>query len=176
MKRWRDWKLDNPVVDFLLRLAIALPLDAIGLFFFAQAMKGGGFAAVVTIPLGALFFVLGAIPIAPWIAERFAGPAGNIFFPDRRFDRPQPTYSMAETKRVRGEFVEALEEYEGILADYPGDLRCFIAMLDIAATDLKDAALVERLVRRAREEVSSADMARIEEVYDELTRDFRDSA
>ncbi len=169
MGRWTD----DPRADLALRLAGAVPLALAGLAVMVGGLRTGGLAAAGAMLLAAACFIGAGLLMAPWVAARAGGAAGTIFFPDRRFDRPQPMYSLAEGKRTQGKPREALAEYERILLEHPADVRCYIAMMDIAARDLRDPALAEGYFRRGTEAVAepraAADLRR---ARDEILRDF----
>lgn len=163
----------NPTTDLLVRLLFALPLMAVGMGVLYAGTKGSAMGALFVIPVAALFFALGGVFLAPWVAERVADPVGNLFMPDRRFDRPQPMYSIAEGKRARCEFAEAMAQYEDILVQHPGDLRCYIAMMDIAATDLRDPELAESIYRRAIHDIErKKDRETLKQAHEELLSDY----
>ncbi len=61
-----------------------------------------------------------------------------IFFPDRRYDRPQPLYGPALALRVQGHYDQALAALTAIAEEYPGVARPYLEMLDITASVLHD--------------------------------------
>lgn len=88
--------------------------------------------------LGLACGVTAAIIIARPIATLISESMGSLFFP-RAGARPVPGYSLADAQRKRGQFERALIEYEKIAAEFPGELRAHVAMLEIALINLHDA-------------------------------------
>ena len=96
-------------------------LDNIGLAFFGLAIM-----------------IVGAIILAFPLAELFAEPTGNLFWPDERFDRPQPAYSIPQSKRARGLYEEAMAGFEKIAEEHPEETQPYVEMIDIAIVNLHD--------------------------------------
>jgi hypothetical protein len=165
---------EDPKLDLLVRLAIAVPLFVVGICTLVGGARLGGFAAAGAVLLAAACFIGAGIAIAPWVAQRCGNLAGTIFYPDRHFDRPQPVFSIAEGKRTRGLPHEALAEYERVLLEYPQETRCYISMMDIAARDLRDPALAEGYFQRSVAQISDPDAVKqLRQARDEILRDFQ---
>lgn len=79
-----------------------------------------------------------AVIIGPPLCELLAEPGRDVFYPIRRFDRPQPIYGAPAGKRARGQYEEAIAGYQQLAANYPEELQPHLAMIEIAAIDLKD--------------------------------------
>jgi len=92
---------------------------------------GGGLFACAAIIAGAIVF---AMPLARLVAE----PSGNLFYPGKRFSRPQPVYSIPQSKRAKGLYEEAIAGFEAIAKEYPADVKPYIEMIDISIVNLKD--------------------------------------
>jgi outer membrane protein assembly factor BamD (BamD/ComL family) len=75
-----------------------------------------------------------------------AEPTGSLFFP-RRATEPQPGYSRAVAQRKRGQFNQAIAEYESIATQFPTEVRAFVAMIEIAIVDLHDAERARQIAR-----------------------------
>ena len=88
--------------------------------------------------VGFLFYLVAAVLLAGPVARLLAEPLGDLYWPRRYFDRPQPMYGIPESRRRKGQFEEALAEYEKIAAANPGEVRPWLDMIDIAITDLRD--------------------------------------
>ena len=99
--------------------------------------------------LGFAFFLVAGIFLAGPVARLCAEPMGSVFWPRKYYDRPQPIYGIAESKRVKGFPEEALAEYEKLAAAFPGEVRPHLEMIEIALSDLKDPALAETLYQRS---------------------------
>ena len=73
------------------------------------------------------------------LARGLAEPTGNLFWPRRYYDKPQPMYGIPQSRRAKGQLEEALAEYEKIAAAHPDEIRPFVEMIDLAIHDLRDA-------------------------------------
>ena len=114
------------------RALIALP-------FFAAPVLG------VT-PLAIPFFILaGAIILAFPAAALAVELLGDSFHPGGRLTRPEPLYSIAEGKRAKGLYEEAMAALAKIAAEYPDNARPHIEMINLAIVDLKDPDRAEAI-------------------------------
>lgn len=87
---------------------------------------------------GCALLVVGGVVLAFPIAGLLAERTGSLFWPNRRFDRPIPMYSIPQSKRKQGHFEEAIADYEGIAEEYPDETQPYVEMIDICIVDLKD--------------------------------------
>ena len=112
------------------RLLLAGPLflAGVGLMVFSP----------VTVILGIGLLGASALLLAPTLSALAAEATGSLFFPEERFDRPQPIYGIPAARRQQGLFEEAIAEYEKLVANYPEEIRPHEAMIDIALLDLRD--------------------------------------
>ncbi len=124
------------------RLLLALPFALAGWLLFAT---GGGAERRI---LGLLCVVIAGIVVAPPLAGLIAEPAGGLFHP-RHPARQEPSHDIAEARRRQGRYAEALDAYERVVERFPGDVSGWIAMLDVASVDLRDAARADAIARRA---------------------------
>ena len=116
-----------------------------------------------------------ADPLSGWTANYSFGWLGRLFYPERTFKRVPPIYGPAESRRMEGRPAEALEAYEAILAEYPDDGRCYLAMMDIAWQDMEDAGLAHNFYRRARQAVSDEEyLAEMRQAYDDFAPSLKD--
>ena len=170
MSRWYE----DPKTDLTIRLVVAIPLLLAGIVIMVMGLREGGLGAALSLVMATACFYGAGIMIAPWVAQRFGDLAGGLFFPDRKFDRPQPVFSIAEGKRTQGQPREALAEYERVLLEHPAEIRCYVGMMDIAARDLRDPVLAEGYHRRGAEQITDPDtLQRLSEARDEILRDFQ---
>ena len=88
--------------------------------------------------LGLAFLIAGAAVLMFPLWRLSAEPIGSLFYPSDHAEQPAPQYSIPESKRKSGLFEEAIAGYEKIAAQYPGDVRPYLAMMEIAIVDLKD--------------------------------------
>ena len=100
--------------------------------------------------------VAGAIVIARPFSDFIGEPAGSLFYP-RSPTRPEPTYSGAQGRRMRGRFDEAIAEYQRIAEAFPAEVYPHTAMIEIALLDLKDRSRAEAIVSRALVSLRDAD-------------------
>jgi hypothetical protein len=117
------------------RTLIALPFFAVGLT---------GALSV----LSPFFTVAGALIVASPLAGLIAEPAGSLFYPGRHSSRPQPMYSIPESKRAKGLYEEAISGFEQIAQEYPKETKPYIEMIHIAICDLNDPERANEIYRR----------------------------
>jgi hypothetical protein len=174
MRQWSMRWSEDPKVDLAIRLGVAIPLAGLGLVNMVIAARSAGLGAVGFVLIAAACFIGAGIAVAPWVAARLGNAAAGIIYPDRHFDRPQPVFSHAEAKRAQGLPREALAEYERVLAEHPEEVRCYIAMMDVAGRDLRDPTLAEGYYRRACDSITDAGaLAQLRQAHDEILQDFR---
>jgi len=92
--------------------------------------------------------IVGALIVAPPLAELFAEPTGSLFWPSDQYDRPQPQYSIPQSKRARGLYEEAMAGFEKIAAEYPGETQPYVEMIDIAIVNLPDLPRAKAILQR----------------------------
>jgi len=119
------------------RVLFAVVCFALG--FFVLFRTGGsmleGYAGGL---MGCACIIAGAIVLAFPLARLLSESSGGLFYPGRRFDRPQPMYSIPQAKRQKGQYEEAIAGFEQIAVDYPDEVQPYIEMMDIAIVNLKD--------------------------------------
>ena len=135
----------------LFRLAVAAPLLAGGVWVMVGA--GGGLAgAYATCLFGAAFVILGALVLANPLAELTANltmkGASALLFPDRYFPRPQPNYSIPESRVKAGHYTEAMALYETLAAEHPDEVRVYVEMMDLAVNHLHDGNGAKAIFQR----------------------------
>jgi len=82
--------------------------------------------------------IMGAIILAFPLAALIAEPTGNLFWPSEKYDRPQPQYSIPQSKRARGLYEEAMDGFEKIAEEHPQETQPYVEMIDIAIVNLHD--------------------------------------
>ena len=134
----------------------------------------GGFAYVVfrgLLVLGPfgipLLFVLAAAVLARPLASLFSAGAGGLYLPGRRYGRKLPMYSIAQGLRRRGEVEKSLDYYERIAREYPRERDPYVAMMQIAAVEMKNIALSDAIYQRA---LLRFKKARDQHYFDEMHR------
>jgi tetratricopeptide (TPR) repeat protein len=82
------------------------------------------------------------------IANVVATPFGNLFDGGNAEIEPQPYYSVAEAKRNRGQYAEAVAEIHKQLVRFPTDYRGQLMLAEIQAEKLNDLAGAELTIQR----------------------------
>ena len=82
------------------------------------------------------------------MAELFAEPTGNLFWPSAQYDRPQPAYSIPQSKRARGLYEETIAGFEKIAEEYPGEIQPYVEMIEIAIVNLHDPERAKAIFHR----------------------------
>ena len=95
--------------------------------------------------IGIVFYLVGAVILAPWIGHILAGPIESLFMPPDRFARPVPIYSRPRARRKEGHFEEAMAELNRLTEEYPDEVDAYVEMIDIAISDLHDPARAQQI-------------------------------
>jgi tetratricopeptide (TPR) repeat protein len=151
MSQWGD------ILAYLLKRALmAAPFFAFG-YFVLFSVSGGvvrgfgmslfGFAGIIT----------GAIIVGFPLARLVAESSGGLFWPNRRFDRPQPMYGAPRSMRARGQYEEAMAGFEEMIEEYPQETQAYVEMIDIAIVDLNDAERANRIYQRGMSTLKDED-------------------
>lgn len=128
------------------RLALAAALFGAG---WRVIPREGSWEAVLSI-LGAMgLFLLGACLLAFPLAEWSAAPWGSLYFTNAKPRGKAPVYGIPQARRKKGQFEEAMQAYEAITREYPGQLQAYVEMMDMAVVDLRDLGRAERIYERA---------------------------
>ena len=125
----------------LARFILAALFFWLGWYLLIHGNIGGAFIACAV-------FILGAVIIAPSLAELFAEPTGNLFWPSAQYDRPQPAYSIPQSKRARGLYEEAMAGFEKIAEEYPQEVQPYVEMIDLAIVNLHDPKRANAIFHR----------------------------
>ncbi len=101
-----------------------------------------GSAAATGIVLTAIW----GASIGSWLARPLTGlfDGGNVEVESR------PLYSMAEARRKRGRYAEAMAEIEAQLEKFPGDFTGQLMLAEIQAENLNDLQGAEQTIQRLR--------------------------
>ena len=108
----------------------------------------GGFVAV-----GALLVLVGLLAVIAllWrhnLTMLVARPFMNLYDGGDREIEPQAYYSVAEAKRKRGHYTEAVAEIRKQLERFPADVQGHLLLADILAENLNDLSGAEVTLRR----------------------------
>ena len=126
---------------YLMRFILAALFFWLGWYFLIHGNIGGAF-------IGCAAFIMGAVIVAAPLAELIAEPAGNLFWPSARYDRPQPAYSIPQSKRARGLYEEAMAGFEKIAEEYPQEVQPYVEMLEITTVNLHDPKRANAIFHR----------------------------
>lgn len=125
------WDCKSALLVLIRRFLPALAALVLGVWILLRATNP------IQMLVGLLFFLVAAIFVAGPIARLLAEPTGNLFWPRRYYNKPQPMYGIPQSRRAKGQLEEALAEYEKIAADHPDEVRPWLEMIAIAIEDLK---------------------------------------
>lgn len=143
--------------QLLKRLAIAAPFFALGAFLVAR----NGRTNVLGVLWGLGFMTIGVAIVTVPLAGLLAEPIGGlVYFQGRHRDKLGPIYSMAEAMRSAGRYQEALAEYERMTHEFPGEIKPYVEMIDIAVVSLKDGPLAESFFHKGMEAFEKREEAR----------------
>ena len=142
--------IPKPGIVIGLLIVVIASLIGLGCWFFYLAfvsVEMGSYIAVGYLVVGVAFFLLTSIIAAFPLSRAFSMPFGSLFFPEARFDRPQPPYSRAEAALKRGDPQGAIALYRELAETYPEEVQPYIGMMNIAAHDLGDRELTKKFYR-----------------------------
>ena len=107
----------------------------------AQGIPGG-----MPLVLAAhVLLIAGAILLAKPIAG-FAGDLmSNLFMPGERHARPQPMYSIPESRMVAEDYAGALEAYAALAAEHPREIAPHLRMMEIWLRAYRDPAAAQTI-------------------------------
>jgi outer membrane protein assembly factor BamD (BamD/ComL family) len=110
--------------------------------------EGGYLGAFVGIPATAVCGLALAIVWRHNIASMFARPFTSLYDGGTAEIEPQPYYSIAEAKRKRGLYIEAVAEIRKQLARFPTDLQGQMMLAEIQAENLNDIEGADLTIQR----------------------------
>jgi hypothetical protein len=89
--------------------------------------------------------IVGAILLAKPLAG-FAGDLmSNLFMPGGRHARPQPMYSIPESRMVAEDYAGALESYAALAAEHPREIVPHLRMMEIWLRVYRDPAAAQTI-------------------------------
>jgi tetratricopeptide (TPR) repeat protein len=132
-----------PETVFKLLFSVAL---AAGEYFVVRStvkhLGAGLMADFGMLLLVAGVIVAGAVALsvvwAPQISALLISPLTNVFDGGNEPPEPKPLYSIAQTKRKRGKYLEAVVEIRRQLDRFPNDFEGVMLLAGIQAEDLQD--------------------------------------
>lgn len=143
--------------QLLKHLAIAAPFFALGVLLVARYGRTNVIGALWGLGFMAIGVAIVMVPFAGLLAEPIGG---LVYFQGRQSDKPAPIYSMAQALRSAGRYQEALEEYERMTREFPGEVRPYVEMLEIAVVNLKDGTLAESIFQKGMSALEKREEAR----------------
>jgi hypothetical protein len=135
--------------------------------FWTGAREGDPAANLGGLIIGLALLLPAAILFVFPLSRILSSPWGKLLYPDAKFDRPQPLYSLAEAQARREEYETAMTTYEQIAADFPEEIRPWIGMVEIAVMALNDLHRADTIYQRGIEQLTNP------QARDTLERMFR---
>jgi len=149
---WGMWlwlkKSDDPG-ELLFKWGISAVILAVLIFVVAPIVAKGGYAgAFVGVPAAATCGLGLAIVWRKNIAGLVANPIGALYDGGTAEADPQAFYSVAQAKRKRGQYNEAIAEIRKQLRKFPTDYTGQLMMAEIQAENLNDVPGAELTIER----------------------------
>ncbi len=169
-------RISSELLKHIIYYGTALALLVGGWFVFSTAFgsavdSAGGlgqrFVTIGGVIVGCGLILGAAVLLAFPLSGLLSAPWGNFLFPNAKFDRPQPLYSLAEAQARREEYEKAMSTYEGIADDFPEEVRPWIGMVEIAVTALQDVNRADSIYQRGMEQLTNV------EAQETFTRMYR---
>jgi hypothetical protein len=160
-------RISEIVRDYGWRVLLALPCFGIAGYLIMTASRTDAGDVMVSLLGGAVFLLVGIVIVLPLVLEFLAEPLRSVFYPGGRASRPAPMYSVPQSKRAKGFYEEALTGFRKIALNYPGDIKPYLEMLDIAVHNLKDAERAKSILFEAlAHPESEADRQTVQNCFD----------
>jgi hypothetical protein len=114
------------------------------------------------VPSAGLIILMATIVLAGVINSRpIARMLGHLFMmlidPVQHYDRPQPSYGPARSKRRMREFDAAFLEYEKIIIEHPTEIQPYIEMMEIAMLDLHSPEKLDAIYEQGLNVIQNED-------------------
>ena len=123
--------------------------------------------------IGIVMTAIGGALLGPDLAEAFGRAFANVLWSDRSGGK-KPAYGTPMSRMVAHQFAEAREEYEKVIAEFPGEVKPHIELIKMAFLKLKDEALAKQFHERAMQSLESPDARnQVTSVYEMLGREFK---
>lgn len=109
--------------------------------------------------------ISGAILLAKPIAGLIGDLMTNLILPNERHGRPQPAYSIPESRMAAEDYTGALEAYAALAAEHPEEIAPHLRMMEIwlriyrdpaAAATIRDNALLSIRGKKNRRKFETA--------------------
>lgn len=147
--RWLTRSRDDPIL-LVTKWLLTVPLVALCLMSIPIA---GPFAPFIVVFCGIILSLLWTPNIVGWMIRPITSLFdGGDVEPERR-----PAYSIARTKRNKGQYLEAIAEVQKQLDEFPNDLEGAMLLAAIHAENLGDLTGAEAILNRFCEEPKRPD-------------------
>lgn len=123
---------------------------------FAGTLQGYGqlFGILISVICGLFLAIVWVPVITDFVGRKF----GSLYDGGDAEVEPQPFYSIAQTKRKQGKYLEAVAEIRKQLDRFPGDFEGSMMLAEIQAEQLNDLPGAELTVQRLCEHPGRAPM------------------
>jgi TolA-binding protein len=108
----------------------------------------GGWVAWLGIAMAAVCAVFVGVMWAPHLADFVANPLTNALTGGNEEVEPQPYYAIAQARRKRGEYLEAIGEIEKQLEKFPTDVTGWMLLAEVQAESLHDLPAARQTIEQ----------------------------
>jgi len=153
-------------VRLVLAISLAVLLMATGIMIMVSGMGENCAYGFLYGLIGCAFIFVSALLMASPLAKLFSIPFQRMFIPGRRYDRPLPMYSRAESLTKKERYEEAIAFYEEIERDYPEETRVYVSLIDVYIMQFGDRENAKRVFDRGLLAISDEEERKIlQEMY-----------
>jgi tetratricopeptide (TPR) repeat protein len=125
---------------WVITLVILLPVLGFAARAHDETMK------IAAVLVGAFGGIILAVVWGPKMCEFVADALGSLYTGGNQQADPTPFYSIAEAKRKRGQYAEAIEEIQKQLDSFSNDFTGWMMIAEIQADNLQDLASARQTV------------------------------
>ena len=138
--------MKQPTTAPILLLSILFLLFSIigGILLYVSDLATHPFRLVIAI----MFLIASAAIVARPVVYFLTRGAGSLFFPNNTSQNKPPLYSMAQAKRIQGNYNDAFQLYNEIVKVHPQELSAWRAMVEISLDNLKDVKLAQKVLEK----------------------------
>ena len=133
------------MTGMLLRLAGLLLCGAAWWWLSGKGQNEGIPGGMPLILAAHAVLIVGAILLAKPIAGLFGDLMSNLFMPGERHARPQPMYSIPESRMAAEDYPGALEAYAALAAEHPEEIAPHLRMMEIWLRVYRDPAAAQTI-------------------------------
>jgi outer membrane protein assembly factor BamD (BamD/ComL family) len=141
------------IFKWVLTGIVFIPLIMLVRYLRAKVDQGVDYGVAFFVPIGA--FVLAMILTVIWrknLGSIFANAIGGLYDGGSEEIEVRPLYSIAQSKRNRGNYTEAIADIRKQLEKFPGDLEGQVMLAQIQAENLNDLPAAEITIQRLCDE------------------------